>query len=410
MRTIVLLFFIPLSLISQENKYEIDWKSNFIFESNSLNKDFLNTMLYGGYISEEMKNNWIALGNENNNIINAQIRNGFSFKYNLKNGSIGFSFSDVNILNTNFSDNLLHLLLKGNYNFQGETLDLSNTSMRASRFQQYKILFSKEIENTIINGGLSYLSGNHHASYILGNSYIYTAPFGTSLDIEYNINAFITDTSNLSAFVNNGNGIAIDLSTELKTKNNNIHFSISDLGFIMWNESSITFATDSIFNFQGIEVDNIFNFNDSILETYNTQDHINETRNISFKSYIPATLLISLSGNTESKYLSNYNAGIIAKWQPYMDNKLISLDKIKQGFTESNYKPLYYINSLYHTRFCDIKPSISYGGFTEDTKIGLAILKGKKNKFVIGTHNLGDIFNGDNTKAVSLYFNIKIRF
>ena len=409
MRNILLFFFIPLALISQENKYEIDWKSSFLFESNSLNKDFLKSMIYGGYISEEMKNNWIALGNQNN-IINSQIKNGFSFKYNLKNGGVGFSFSDVNILNANFSDNLLDLILKGNYNYQGETLDLSNTIIRASRYQQYKILFTKEIKNTIINGGVSYLFGNHHASFILENGYIYTAPFGTDLDLEYSINAFITDTSNLSAFVHNGNGVAIDLSTDLKTKKHNIHFSISDLGFLIWNESSITFATDSTFNFQGVEVDDIFNFNDSILETYNTQDYINETQNISFKSYIPATIIISFSGNTEYKYLSNYNTGVIAKWQPYMDNKLISLDKIKQGFKESNYKPLYYINSLYHTKYCNLQTSISYGGFTEDTKIGLAISKGKKNKFVIGTHNLGDIFNGDNTKAVSLYFNIKIRF
>ena len=46
----------------------------------------------------------------------------------------------------------------------------------------------------------------------------------------------------------------------------------------------------------------------------------------------------------------------------------------------------------------------------ENAKIGLAVSKGKKNKLVIGTHNLGDILNGDNTKAVSLYFNIKIQF
>ena len=48
MKKIILLLFLPFVLIAQEKKHEITWKSNFQFESNGLNKNFLNSMLYGG--------------------------------------------------------------------------------------------------------------------------------------------------------------------------------------------------------------------------------------------------------------------------------------------------------------------------------------------------------------------------
>ena len=37
-------------------------------ESNNLNTNFLNSMLYGGFITNEMKDNWINSGDEKNRI------------------------------------------------------------------------------------------------------------------------------------------------------------------------------------------------------------------------------------------------------------------------------------------------------------------------------------------------------
>jgi len=62
MNKIIILLFFPFVLIAQENKHKVTWKSNFLFESNGLNKNFLNSMLYGGYITDDMKSKWIASG------------------------------------------------------------------------------------------------------------------------------------------------------------------------------------------------------------------------------------------------------------------------------------------------------------------------------------------------------------
>ena len=168
MKKIILLLFFPFVLIAQESKHEITWKSNFIFESNSLNKDFLNSMLYSGYITDDMKSKWIASGNETN-IINSEIRNELSYTYYFDKQSIssvysmfplniGFSVTDINILNASFTDDLLRLGFEGNFHHQDKTLNFSNTNIRADRFQQYKIRYSTAINSLNINGGISYLA------------------------------------------------------------------------------------------------------------------------------------------------------------------------------------------------------------------------------------------------------------
>ena len=393
----------------KEIKHTINWNSNFIFESNGLNKDFLNTMLYGGHISNEMKNVWINAGSEKN-IIYSEISNKLSYNYHFKKQNIGFSFADRSLLNANFTDDLLRILFQGNYNYQNKTLVFNNTSIRADRFQQYKLKYGVAVNKVNIHAGFSYLVGNHHLSYILEKGSLYTSPFGTSLAIEYDMNVFITDTSDFSVFANNGNGIAVDLGVDFSIREYDIELSITDLGFIRWSPSSITLATDSNFSFQGIEVEDIFSFNDSLLEENNINNDALRTNNASFKSYIPATIYMEISRETEHNYLKTYTAGIIAKWQPYMDNEPLSFAKIGQGFNESNFNTLWYLQSLVETKYINLIPNLSYGGYSHNINLGLGLSKGENREFTIGTQHLEDVLNGDKAKAVSIYLKIKLQF
>ena len=406
---IIILLFIPFILIGQEHKSEITWKSSIEFESSSLDKNFLNSLLFTGYITDSIKDHWLQ-STEENNIINGEIRNQFMYSYKFKNHNIKLSVADINLINTHFTNDFLHLGFEGNFAHQDKTLNFSNTNLRANRFQQFKIIYGSFINNINLNIGCSYLLGNHHINYIINEGSLYTAPYGAYLDLEYDVNAFMTDTSNLTAFANNGEGVALDFSTNFNIMKHEIQFSLEDLGYIIWNPSSIALNIDSVFTFRGIEIEDIYNFNDSILDASNIIEDINNTKNTSFKSYIPAIIQFSIAKKLNYKYLYNYKAGVIAKWQPYMDNTLLSFDKIKQGIEESNFKPLYYIHSIIKTKKYDLIPRISYGGYTNTTNIGLALSKGKKNKLIIGTNHLEDIFAGDNAQNLSLYINIKLQF
>ena len=88
---IYLLFTIKIS--GQNNKVGIT--SEFNFESNALNLDFINSLLYGGNINEETKVKWINLSQEENKI-HTLFQNEFYFKRKL------MASSDTRISFNNF--------------------------------------------------------------------------------------------------------------------------------------------------------------------------------------------------------------------------------------------------------------------------------------------------------------------
>ena len=411
MRIILIICCTPLFLLAQseKSKHSIAWNTNLLFESSSLDISFLNTLLYGGNITDSIKAKWINAG-DNNNVLYSEISNGMSYTYERNNKTIGFSFADRNILDAVFSDDLLRLGFEGNFHHQDKTLDFGGTSIRIDRFQQYTISYETRIKQVKVSTSVSYLSGNHHLSYIIEKGSLYTASFGTSLNIAYDMNAFISDTASLNPFKNNGKGLALGLSTEYQFKGHTIHLSFSDLGFIMWDPTSITLATDSNFSYSAIEIEDIFSFNDSLLEINNMNDDLFNTNNAVFKSYIPAAFHFKFSGYVNYKYFNNYTLGVQKKWQPYLDNTALSFKKIGQGFKESNFKTLYYMQSVINAKYCDVIPTLSYGGYSSDTNLGLALSKKTKHNFTIGTHHLKDLFKSSSANAVSIYFNIKLQF
>ena len=410
-KILIILLIVPQIILAQTkvNKHSIEWSANLLFESSSLDKSFLNTMLYGGHITDVTKTNWINAGG-NNNVLYSEISNGLSYTFKGNNNTFGFSFADRNILNASFTDDLLRLAFEGNFHYQDKTLDFGSTSIRADRFQQYKLSYATSFKQVKVSTSVSYLSGNHHLSYIIEKGSLYTAPFGTSLDIAYDISAFVSDTASLNPFESNGNGLSLGFSTEFQFKEHTIHFSFSDLGYIKWNPTSITLAADSNFAFSGIEIDDFYSFNDSLIDVDDSTDDFPSSKKGKFKSYIPASFHFKVSGSTDNKYLKSYTLGIQGKWQPYLDNKPLSFSKIGQGFKESNFKTLYYMQSVLSTKFCDFIPTLSYGGYSSDTNFGLALSKGKKHNFTIGTHYLEDVLKSNSAKAVSVYFNIKLQF
>ena len=378
-------------------------------ESNNLTSNFLNSMLFGGFITDEMKEVWINSGDESNKI-NAELSNKFGYRYMANNFTFySFQFSDVNSIHSNFSDDLLKLTLHGNYDYQGDTLDFSNTAIRADRYQQYKFgyQFSLSQKENIwtINTALSYLNGNHHAQTNINKGSLYTAEMGTYLDVNYDINTMITDTSNLSLFAGNGKGMAMDFSTYLTRGIHTYGVVIRDLGYINWNSNSIIANTDSSFSFTGIEITDFSSlpeFNDSIINISYME------KNSSFRSFIPARITLSYSKNLEHKYFKNIWIATHSRWQPYKVKGGINWDLFHRGFQESGYKTSLDLNSNIQLKYINSTIGFSTGGFTDGTKI-LFTLSDKKGIFTIGTYHLNELFKKDKT-SLSAFIQLQTQF
>ena len=415
-KEIIYLFIcLPFISFSQEvgiNHHNIKMINYITVESDDLNTNFLNTMLYGGFITDEMKDNWINQGDDNNRL-NAELTNRFEYSYSTNQlNSYYFQFSDVNLINSSFNDDVLKLTFHGNYDYQEETLDFSNTVIRADRYQQYKFGYNHPIyirENLWqINTALSYLNGNHHVQFNVNEGTLYTSALGTSLDLNYDINAMMTDTSNLSVFAGNGKGVALDFSIYVnKGLNKTYGIKIRDLGYINWNENSVIANTDSSFTFMGVEVEDFNNlpeFNDSIMDiSFNS----NKTN---FRSFIPARITLIYNRNLDHKYFKNLLIASHSRWRPYEVKGGINWDLFNSGFAESGYVTSWNVSTNIDLTYLYSTVGFSVGGFTDETKIHFA-LSDKKGIFSIGTYHLNELllFKEDRT-SMSGYIILSTRF
>ena len=253
---------------------------------------------------------------------------------------------------------------------------------------------------------MAYLKGNHNINLNINQGSLYTALYGEYLDINYDINGYITDTSNINLFQNNGNGVALDFDVKFNAGANTINFYINDLGFIKWNKNSINFAADSTFSFIGIDIDNIYDFNDSIFNNIiDDQDYINNQKN-SYKSFVSANIGFNIKTNSSIKKFNHFIFGLHSKWQPYIFKKDKLSNLISNGFSQSNYKPLLYISSEIGHKKIKLLPRLSYGGYSEDLNIELAIKIESKISLILGTKHLEDLIINEGSKSFSLFLNI----
>jgi len=112
-RIFLIINFISLLLYSQEKSIYLN--SDITFETNAINGSFINELLFNGYINNTMKDNVLSI-NTDKHIVNFTFNNSIKYTEPLEKGfSLNLSISDINNLNATFNNDLLKLILKGNY-------------------------------------------------------------------------------------------------------------------------------------------------------------------------------------------------------------------------------------------------------------------------------------------------------
>ena len=397
-------------LISMANKSsnfssQISFDSEINIESNTLDNNILNKFLFGGTINQELKNIWLSQFRKNN-IVNLELNNGINFTKNLSSGDLLFSIYDKNHINLNINKDLLKLILNGNYEYQEELLSFNSSNLRVTRFQQYKIGYNLRFKKNQISLAISYLQGNHNINIVVNEGSLFTYTNGESLDLNYNINSFITDTSSYNFLNSNGNGLAIDFSSTINFNRSKINFYVDNLGYIKWNRKSINNSIDSTFNFNGITINNFNNLYDSILD-YNDSYSINITdQNIKYKTYITADIGVNFQQKVTLYNIKKIMFGINSKWQPLLDNKKLSFKKIRQGIIESNYKPKIYISTEIPYKNFSLLCNLNNGGYTKKTNLDLGIEINRKFTYIIGSKSINQILKTNAKQYFSLYLSI----
>jgi len=302
------------------------------------------------------------------------------------------------MLELKFPPDIFNLLFYGNKNYTNQTLYFDKFRFNSLTFQQFKIgiikKISKEKCNHVFGVALSYNKGQKNSLISINNSYLYTGNNAENVDIKIDfINKSNKNIKGIGAF--NGNGAGIDLFYKFIDDKNSLDVSVSDFGFITWNNRSKVFSRDTSFNFDGFYIDNIITIIPS--ETVNAiKDSLKKilgypTTGHAYTIFTPAFSNITY---TRSLYKKNVFMKAVITYNIFtLANPFILISPSYQfNFKNSNIR---------------ISPNISYGGYSGlNGGIELSGAIGKGFVFSLGTDYINSYFMPDKPAGLGGYLKL----
>jgi hypothetical protein len=357
--------------------------ANYTYGSSVMNSEFVNKFLFGGKIDRDLKDEAYAKLNNNNRLggdlnykLNVEIPFDTIFRRQNISLLIGLEYNEH--MDASFTSDLFKFTFDGNKQFAGSNADIGQTNYNYYKYQQLNIGFInyKFSEDRLAKEGVvvSIIKGEEHKAITVPEGTIFTEELGRKIDINIDYIYNSSDTANKGFKAFNGWGVSTDLFTEFFLKNGDkIYLGVEDLGFIHWNKNSLEISADSLYHFEGLIVDNIFDLNDSVINKISKDSIINSISNQNKKADYSIALPTAIHINY-TKELSNTSKIDVGVYYKIL----------------SNYSPLIYANyyHYFNEKFL-AKTQVSYGGYGK-INLGIALAKSFGNYFniFIGTNNI----------------------
>jgi hypothetical protein len=212
----------------------------------------------GGYWTDYNKEELLDLLERQNYL---SYEGGNSFTYQDKKGW-SLSYKHHHALYSAVSKDLFRLGLYGNAPFAGDSLDLS---FGLDYYRYSEIALSHQWSERF-SSSISLLSGHQFLSVEARQADFYTAEHGAQIDYRLELELHFSDSTLAEPLEMNGKGLSLGFSYHDQLDDKEWGISISDIGFIQWDEECTNFGIDSSYSFSGLSVDNLLDFNNDIVE------------------------------------------------------------------------------------------------------------------------------------------------
>jgi hypothetical protein len=324
----------------------------FDFLTTSLKNEISNTLLFGGYIDEGMKDRSLKkhktvnfAGLASNNDI-TYFHNSDSLFHN-PNLSWGVKAGYYAVGNVSYSKDAFGLVFYGNEPYLGDTAHFSRTKMNFTRFQ--KIGFGVRDKRMGSYVFLNLVNLQDAVQSVVRKGDLYQDTDGSEVKMKLAGEFDYTSGNSFSK----GLGFSIDAAYRVKVpwvKETQTIFEVSanNLGIVFTNNSVTQYHVDSNYTFTGFELNQLFGSSSpfsrddySVLDSMGVSKDTMQRRSFILPGYIQAGKLVNFQGNQ--------------KWQSYFGLRLYpSLDILPQAYAGACYKPV--------AAFM-ISANASYGGF-----------------------------------------------
>jgi len=327
-------------------KFKVGFTADYGLNSNSFTAEFISKFYKGGYINKDLKDGVLdktklrnRIGADGNmGIYVAYTPDSFMHKKN-----IGFflSLRDRQHFDARFSRDFYKLAFYGNAQFAGKTAYLSDFNLNFVRYQQLQFGFYTSKLDSVARLGvaLSFLKGEQYASIYAKQADLYTSEDGQYINFATNMQIAQSDTAKKGLGAFNGAGASVDIFFEapFKTKigDAKLSVSVSDIGLIRFNKKTLYLNQDSTFHFEGFQINNIYDLQDSTFANTSQDSIINKVAPFKKQAVtytLPSVLTImyhlqlskrfALTEGIRYVYNGNYNLLLFAKADYWLNKKM----------------------------------------------------------------------------------------
>lgn len=364
--------------------------------SSSIPQNFMNKFIFPDFIdndlkkeaSDKMKDNNYFGGSASGNInIMFPALNDTSKTSRL----FGFGFGTKAEGDLRFTKDLFDLTFYGNQPFAGQTLSLNNTNFNSLSYSFIEVSLGKskvtEKSHTSLWGDFSLVLGHGFTDFNFKNASVFTEQDGDYLQLSASESS-ISMSDTLSTSLAQGFGAKLDLHFSRQTENSKLLVSVENIGGILW-QNTTTADIDTTFNFEGIEIGNIFQLSDSVWSELGSIDSLITTKKEDSFKAIPIDFTVYYKKQLE----------------------LIYFDVLARHRLFANYTP--YIRAGLNFDLPLFKPGITaaYGGYS-NLRIGLntdiEIIDAFR--IQIGTNNILGAIIPNSATALDGYAGLQFRF
>tara|TARA_B100000674_G_scaffold97646_1_gene70387 strand:+ start:26025 stop:27272 length:1248 start_codon:yes stop_codon:yes gene_type:complete len=364
--------------------------------STSIPQKFMNKFIFPDYIDNDLKNSVSNKIKANNYfgggfLLNANLLLAKENKNADKKNLIGFGFGTNREANLKFPKDLFDLTFYGNKPFANETLNLNKTSFESLSYSYLEL----SVGQSFINGNVTssfwsdigLLVGHNFSDINFAQASLFTEENGDYL--EFNLSeSSIAVSDTLSTSLAKGFGAKIDLFYSRQTENSKLLISAENMGGIFWQNSSSA-QLDTTFNFEGIEIGDIFQLADSVWSELGSIDSLlNSEKKNEFRT-VPVDITVYYRKNLE----------------------LILFDVLVNHKLFANYTPYIRTGLNFNLPLFNPGATIAYGGYSglraglnTDIKIIDAL------KIQIGTNNILGAIIPDSATSLDAYAGVRLKF
>lgn len=379
-------------------KTKIYASGGIYLNSNSLPFSFSKKILQSGFINTELKKN-ASDHSQNLNGIQAGYKYGGGFTTKLKKNIIGLGVSEESISIINYRRDLFNLIFFGNAEYENDTAYLRGSGLANQDFHRLRLIFSTSSgvgdSSWQLNGSLSYLQGYHVNLFNVGQTKLFTAPFGEYLWLQSQFSYQTNDTANSGSFAFNGNGISLDVCVAFPAGKSQFMVAINDAGFISWNRKSLFYGMDTTLQFEGIELENILSSEGTSINDINSDTILN------YLGVIQTTDGFSLNLPLRFSFV----------WNRLIFKNNIGLNAGFSFLPQYENLPMFFASSTFNLK--NLKPtlSVSYNGF-QSINVGVDLTGKISNHFnwQIGSGQLASFLFPDKLNGMNFYSTLSYSF